>query len=107
MPAWLPRTVTLLLVAVLFATTVVQSVFGFGQALLAVPLLIGHWPPPVLVPLLALVSLTIAATVVRRSDAAVDGRLLGWLAASASIGVPIGVWLVARIDAEALRTGLG
>ena len=56
---------------------------------------------------LLLVAVLFATIVVRRSGAAVDRRLLGWLVASASIGVPIGVWFVARVDAEALRTGLG
>ena len=49
---------------VVFVATLIRSAFGFGEALVAVPLLVLCIPLPVAAPLAVLVSITIAAVVV-------------------------------------------
>jgi uncharacterized protein len=50
--------------AVIFLATLVRSAFGFGEALVAVPLLALLMPVEEAVPLATLVSITVAAIVV-------------------------------------------
>jgi len=50
--------------AVIFVATIVRSTFGFGEALVAVPLLALRIPVSVAAPLAVLVSITVAALVV-------------------------------------------
>ena len=51
-------------VAVVFVATLIRSAFGFGEALIAVPLLALFLPVKTAAPLAVLVSITIAAVVV-------------------------------------------
>ena len=55
---------TLPVLAVVFVATLVRSAFGFGEALVAVPLLALLIPVEVAVPLAVLVSVTVAAVIV-------------------------------------------
>lgn len=55
---------TLQVLGVVFLATLIRSAFGFGEALVAVPLLALCIPLKVAAPLAVLVSITIAATVV-------------------------------------------
>ena len=55
---------TLAVAAVIFLATLIRSAFGFGEALVAVPLLALLIPVEVAVPLAVLFSITVAAIVV-------------------------------------------
>ena len=55
---------TLLVLLVIFVATLIRSAFGFGEALIAVPLLALCIPLAIAAPLAVLVSITIAAVVV-------------------------------------------
>ena len=50
--------------AVLFVATLIRSAFGFGEALVAVPLLALVIPVEVAAPLATLVSVTVAAAII-------------------------------------------
>ena len=54
---------TLPVLAVLFLATLIRSAFGFGEALVAVPLLALIIPVGVAAPLAVLVSVTVAAVI--------------------------------------------
>ena len=56
---------TLYILLVLLVATLIRSVFGFGEALVAVPLLALRLPVRVAAPLAVLVSITIAAVIKR------------------------------------------
>ncbi|MDB5158377.1 MAG: permease [Mucilaginibacter sp.] len=56
--------VILQIVLIIFAATVFRSAFGFGESLIAVPLLALFIPLSVAVPLSVLISVTIAGFVV-------------------------------------------
>ena len=55
---------TLLVLAVIFLATLIRSAFGFGEALVAVPLLALLIPVKVAAPVAVLVSVTVAGIVV-------------------------------------------
>lgn len=88
-----------LVVAVLLAGFV-RGFTGFGAALVMAPcfaVTVGpHWG----VAIIALLNLATAGQLVRRSLPAVDWSVVGPMALSATAGIPLGVWLLASIDAE-------
>ena len=62
------KATTLHALAVLFLATFIRSVLGFGEALVAVPLLALTMPVQVAAPLAVLVSITVAGVVVRKPE---------------------------------------
>ena len=55
---------TLRVLTIVFAATLIRSAFGFGEALIAVPLLALFVPLSVAAPLTVLLSITIAGVIV-------------------------------------------
>jgi uncharacterized membrane protein YfcA len=100
-------TTTLEVLAVVFVATVIRSAFGFGEALVAVPLLALCIPVPVAAPLAVLVSITIAAVVVVQDWRKIHVRSTGWLVASTVVGIPLGLLLLTSSHQEAVRVALG
>jgi uncharacterized membrane protein YfcA len=98
---------TLEVLAVVFVATVIRSAFGFGEALVAVPLLALCIPVPVAAPLAVLVSITIAAVVVVQDWRKIHVRSTGWLVASTVVGIPLGLLLLTSSHQEAVRMALG
>src|SRR5436309_3333665 len=85
---------TLAVLAVIFLATLVRSAFGFGEALVAVPLLALLIPVEEAVPLATLVSITVAAIVVAQDWHKIHVRSAGWLVISTLFGIPLGLWLL-------------
>ena len=84
-------------VAILFVATLVRSTLGFGEALVAVPLLALVIPVKVAAPVAALVSITVAAVVVVQEWRHVQLRSAAWLIASTLAGIPAGLLLLTRV----------
>lgn len=85
--------------AVLFLATIIRSAFGFGEALIAVPLLALVIPVEVAAPVAVLVSITVAAIAVAQDWRHVQVRSAGWLVLSTLVGIPLGLLLL-KIAAE-------
>jgi uncharacterized protein len=98
---------TLEVLAVVFVATVIRSAFGFGEALVAVPLLALCIPVPVAAPLAVLVSITIAAVVVVQDWRKIHVRSTGWLVVSTVVGIPLGLLLLTSSHQEVVRMALG
>jgi len=79
---------------VVFVATLIRSAFGFGEALIAVPLLAFVIPLKVAVPLAVLVSITVAAIVVLQDWRHVHFRSAGWLVVATLPGIPLGLLLL-------------
>src|SRR5215203_5649001 len=81
---------TAFVVAVFFLATLIRSAFGFGEALIAVPLLALVLPVKIAAPVAVLLSITIAAIVVAQDwrDVHLHGaaRLVMWTLP----GIPLG-----------------
>lgn len=81
-------------ILILFAATVIRSAFGFGEALIAVPLLALLLPVEVAAPVAVLVSITVASVAVVQDWRHIHVRSAGWLALSTLAGIPLGLYLL-------------
>ncbi len=98
---------TIYVVGVIFIATVVRSTLGFGEALIAVPLLALRLPVAVAAPLAVLVSVTVAAVIVAQDWRRIEMRSASWLIVSALGGIPLGLLLLARVDDAVVKAILG
>jgi uncharacterized protein len=84
-------------VAVIFLATLIRSAFGFGEALVAVPLLALLMPVEVATPLAVLFSITVAAVVVVQDWHRVHVHSAWRLVLSTFFGIPLGVLLLTSV----------
>ncbi len=103
----LADTVTLHVLAVLFLATFIRSALGFGEALVAVPLLALTLPVQVAAPLAVLVSITVALVVVIQDWRHVHLRSAGWLVLSTLFGIPLGLLLLKTVPESVVKGILG
>jgi len=87
--------------------TVIRSAFGFGEALIAVPLLAFLIPMRIAAPLAVLVSITIAVVVVVQDWRHIHLRSAGWLVLSTIFGIPVGLLLLTHTPERVIKAGLG
>ncbi len=92
--------------AVIFFATVIRSALGFGEALVAVPLLALIMPVEVAVPVAVLVSITIAGVVLAQDWRHVDFRSAGWLVLPTLIGTPLGLLLLTLVGGQIIKAAL-
>lgn len=93
--------------AVIFVATFIRSAFGFGEALVAVPLLALLIPVSVAAPLAMLVSVTVAGVVVARDHSDLDVRSAGWLVLFTLPGIPLGLLLLKTVPEPVVKVVLG
>jgi uncharacterized protein len=98
---------TLHVLAVLFFATFIRSALGFGEALIAVPLLALSMPVQVAAPLAVLVSVTVAVVVVIQDWRQVHFRSAGWLVLSTLFGIPLGLLLLKTVPESVVKSILG
>jgi hypothetical protein len=104
----LPIQATILpILVIIFVATLIRSAFGFGEALIAVPLLAFFMPVKVAAPLAVLVSITIAAVVVAQDWRHIQVRSAGWLVLSTLFGIPLGLLLLTRTPEHWIKLVLG
>jgi uncharacterized membrane protein YfcA len=94
-------------VAVIFAATLIRSTLGFGEALVAVPLLALRIPVDVAAPLAVSVSIVVAGTVVVQDWRGVEVRAAAGLILASLLGVPLGLLLLTRAGDQVVRLILG
>ena len=99
--------VTVYVLLVIFAATLIRSVFGFGEALIAVPLLALRLPVEIAAPLAVLVSITVAFIIIVQDWQHVEFRSAGWLLVSTAVGIPLGVLLLAQGNQRLVKAVLG
>ncbi|HWB86518.1 MAG TPA: sulfite exporter TauE/SafE family protein [Bryobacteraceae bacterium] len=83
--------------AVIFIASVIRSTFGFGEALVAVPLLALIVPVNVAAPVAVLVSITIAAIAVVQDWREVHLGSAGRLVLASLVGIPLGLLLLKEV----------
>lgn len=98
---------TAYVVAVIFLATLIRSTLGFGEALVAVPLLALRTPVAVAVPLAVLVSIVVAAAVVAQDWRRIEFRSAAGLILTSLIGIPLGVLLLAMTNDQVVKLILG
>jgi len=92
---------------VVFIASLIRSAFGFGEALIAVPLLSLFMPIEIAAPLAVLLSITIAAVVVVQDWRKIHISSAGWLLVPTFLGIPLGVVLLTRVDQHFVKALLG
>jgi len=103
---WGPRDVAMIC-AVLTTSTFVQSALGFGNGLVAIPLLAQLMPLVMAIPVVTLTGACISGIVLLRDWQAVDTKATKRLLVSACAGVPIGLFALHSVSEVTLRLGLG
>src|SRR4051812_41091429 len=98
--------ITIHVMVVIFVATLIRSVFGFGEALVAVPLLALRIPVGVAAPLAVLVSVTVAGVIVAQDWRKVHVRSAGGLVLATLAGVPLGVLLLTTAGERLVKAGL-
>lgn len=84
----------------------IRSAFGFGEGLVAVPLLAFRIPLPVAAPLAVLVSITVAGVVVAQDWRKIHVRSAGWLVLSSLFGIPLGLLLLTSSHQRGVKAAL-
>lgn len=92
---------------VLFLATFVRSAFGFGEALLAVPLLSLAMPVDVAAPIAVLVSITVSVIALAVDWRHVQALSAGRLVLATVVGTPLGLLLLTRVPEAAVKAILG
>src|SRR5262245_20042083 len=99
-PAVLP------MVGIIFLATLVRSAFGFGEALVAVPLLAFVMPVRVAVPLATLHSITVAGLILAQDWRKVHIRSAWWLILPTLIGIPIGLFVLKAVSPAVVKVAM-
>ncbi len=83
-----------LVLAIIFLATLVSSTFGFGETLVAVPLLLLLLPSTTAVPLMVLLAATIALVVLIQDHRHVHFKSVKYLLLWAVFGIPVGLAII-------------
>ena len=98
---------TLHVALVLFCATFVRSALGFGEALIAVPLLALALPVETAAPVAVMVSITVAAVIVAQDWRHVQVSIAVWLVLSSMIGIPLGLLVLRTVSEPVVKGALG
>lgn len=93
--------------SILFISTFTRSALGFGDALIAMPLLALVVGMQVATPLVAFGGSTIAITILLRGWRSVDIKAAWRLIASSLVGIPIGLFFLKTAPEPAIKATLG
>ena len=92
---------------VFFGATLLRSALGFGEALIAVPLLAFVLPVKVAAPIAVLISITVSAVVMLQDWRHVHVRSAVRLVLSTLIGIPLGLLLLRSVPEPIVKGVLG
>jgi uncharacterized membrane protein YfcA len=101
------RMTSVLTLGVVFAAVLMQSLVGFGSAMVAMALLPYRLGLPVAAPLVALIAATLEALVLVRYRESLNWRAIWQLSMGMVAGVPLGVLALSRVEARILLPVLG
>ena len=96
----------ILIPSVLFLATLIRSTLGFGEALVAVPLLALVVPVEVAAPVAVLVSITVAFIVVVQDWRKIHLRSAAWLVLPTMLGIPLGLMLLRTAPESVVKAAL-
>lgn len=96
-----------LLLAVTFLAGLIQGLSGFGSVLLSLPLLILFLDVRTAIPLVALIALALTVLLLVQLREHLEWRKVYPLFAGSLPGVPVGVWLLKRLEADRIQFVIG
>lgn len=97
----------MLITLIIFAAIFVQAASGFGLALVSMPLLAGLLGIRTATPLVALIGVTAEVVMLARYRRAFSLRAVARLSAASLLGIPLGVYLLRRVNADWITAVLG
>jgi len=95
------------IVLIVFVAAVLQSLAGFGFALILMPLVTLVIDLKTAAPLIALAGLTVYTVNLIRFHRAVNLKELARLGAASVVGIAVGIWVLARVDELAITRAMG
>jgi len=98
---------TLWIVVIVFVAAVLQSLAGFGFALIVMPLATLVLDLKTAAPLIALAGLTAYTVNLIRFHRAVDVGELARLGAASVLGIAVGMWALVRVDELTINRAMG
>jgi uncharacterized membrane protein YfcA len=99
--------VPIAVLTILFVASFIRSAFGFGEALIAVPLLAFAMPVDTAAPIAALVSITVATVAIAQDWRHIHFRSAGRLFLATAVGTPLGLWALHALDEHLAKMLLG
>jgi uncharacterized membrane protein YfcA len=99
--------VVLIILLIVFISTLTRSAFGFGDALIAMPLLVFFIDIKVATPLIALIAFFIAISILIRNWRDVEFKSAWRLIIASLIGIPIGLWYLEDMNENLIKLVLG
>ncbi|MBI2521045.1 MAG: sulfite exporter TauE/SafE family protein [Bdellovibrio sp.] len=96
-----------IIVSILFFATLLRAFTGFGDALVAMPLLMLCLPGPIAIPLFALISGTIGIVMVIHGRKEIDLRTTWRLTIASLLGVPVGIYYLHHFNDQLIKSLLG
>lgn len=103
----LPPDAVAITLIVLFAAAFTKSVLGFGEALIAVPLLTLALGVQTAAPVSVLMASAVTLVMLIKNWRAINFQAIWRLIAAAVVGIPLGVWGLTRLPEVWLTTLLG
>jgi uncharacterized protein len=100
-------TTTVYVAIVVFVATLIRSTLGFGEALVAVPLLSFRTPVTVAAPLAVSVSVIVAAIIVVQDWRRIDVGSAAGLVGVSLLGIPVGILLLTSANEPVVKLLLG
>jgi len=100
------NSISIYILLVVFLATLIRSTFGFGEVLVAVPLLSLRLPMKTAAPLAVLVSIAVAIVVVGQDWRKIHVRVAGNLVASTVFGIPVGLTLLTSLHPQIVKAAL-
>ena len=97
----------IIILSIVFVSTLTRSTFGFGDALIAMPLLALFIELKIATPLIALIAFFIAISILIRNWQKVEFKSAWRLIVSSLIGIPIGIWYLDDINENVIKLVLG
>ncbi len=91
---------------VIFLATLIRSAFGFGEALVSVPLLALLIPVGVAVPLAVLLSVTVAGVILAQDWHEVHVATAWRLVVATLLGIPLGLLMLTAVEERVVKTVL-
>ncbi|UCE47813.1 MAG: sulfite exporter TauE/SafE family protein, partial [Phycisphaerales bacterium] len=89
---------------IIFIATLTRSTFGFGDAMVGMPLLVMAIPLDAATPLVGLMGITASSTILIRHWRDVHIKSVWPLIVYTLIGIPIGVWLLKDVYENVMKT---
>ena len=99
--------IVLLVIIIAFSATLFRSTFGFGEALIAVPLLSLFLPIGTAVSLAVMMSILVALIVVIHDHSKIHFNSAKWLILYAFLGIPIGLFILSYGNENVVKIALG